>query len=172
MTKPVLYYYFKNKEGIFCTILDWATEKQGAIIAEVLGNTGPVVERLKKIEEAERLKKIDEDRLKKIADEQRLEKVEEDDRLKKIEEALHIAVPQLKHLTDTKDESGIPHLEAIYEHWKEGSRQREDQFSDGTLRLIGLLWALLDEDSLLLLEEPELSLNIGIINRLPALIHT
>ncbi|MBE9483419.1 MAG: AAA family ATPase [Bacteroidetes bacterium] len=92
-------------------------------------------------------------------------------RLKKIEEALHIAVPQLKRLTDTKDESGIPHLEMIYDHWKEGSRQREDQFSDGTLRLIGLLWALLDEDSLLLLEEPELSLNIGIINKLPALIH-
>ncbi|HHI30511.1 MAG TPA: chromosome segregation protein SMC [Candidatus Methanoperedenaceae archaeon] len=93
-------------------------------------------------------------------------------RLKKIEEALHIAVPQLKHLTDTKDESSTPHLEAIYEHWKQkGARQREDQFSDGTLRLIGLLWALLDEDSLLLLEEPELSLNIGIINKLPALIH-
>lgn len=92
-------------------------------------------------------------------------------RLKKIEEALHIAVPQLKHLADTKDESGIPHLEAIYKHWTEGSRQREDQFSDGTLRLIGLLWALLDEDSLLLLEEPELSLNIGIVNKLPALMH-
>jgi len=92
-------------------------------------------------------------------------------RLKKIEEALHTAVPQLGYLTDTKDESGILHLEATYEHWEEGSRQREDQFSDGTLRLIGLLWALLDEDSLLLLEEPELSLNIGIITKLPALIY-
>jgi predicted ATPase len=92
-------------------------------------------------------------------------------RLKKIEEALRIAVPQLRHLVDTEDESGIPHLEVVYEHWKKGVRQREDQFSDGTLRLIGLLWALLDEDSLLLLEEPELSLNIGIISKLPALIY-
>lgn len=93
-------------------------------------------------------------------------------RLKKIEEALRIAVPQLKHLTDTKDESGAPHLESFYEHWRsEGARQREDQFSDGTLRLIGLLWALMEEDSLLLLEEPELSLNIGIISKLPALMH-
>jgi predicted ATPase len=93
-------------------------------------------------------------------------------RLKKIEEALRTAVPQLKHLTDIKDESGIPHLEAIYEHWRpRGAKQREDQFSDGTLRLIGLLWALLDGDSLLLLEEPELSLNAGIVGKLPALMH-
>lgn len=93
-------------------------------------------------------------------------------RLRKIEEALRVAVPQLKNLTETKDESGIPHLEAIYEHWRPmGARQREDQFSDGTLRLLGLLWSLLESDSLLLLEEPELSLNAGIVNKLPALIH-
>ncbi|RAQ41462.1 chromosome segregation protein SMC, partial [Arthrospira sp. O9.13F] len=79
-------------------------------------------------------------------------------RLKKIEEALKLAVPQLKNLTDTKDEMGAPHLEAIYEHWRpQAGKQREDQFSDGTLRLIGLLWSLLESDSLLLLEEPELS---------------
>lgn len=93
-------------------------------------------------------------------------------RLKKIERALRIAVPQLKELTDVKDKGGFPHLEAVYEHWRpKGAKQREDQFSDGTLRLIGLLWSLLDGDSLLLLEEPELSLNSGIVRRLPALIH-
>jgi predicted ATPase len=93
-------------------------------------------------------------------------------RLKKIEGALRVAVPQLKHLIDIKDESGVPHLEATYEHWRlKGAKQREDQFSDGTLRLIGLLWALLDGDSLLLLEEPELSLNSGIVSKLQALMH-
>ncbi len=93
-------------------------------------------------------------------------------RLKRIEEALRIAVPQLKNLTETKDEAGIPHLEAIYEHWRpKGAKQREDQFSDGTLRLLGLLWSLLESDSLLLLEEPELSLNTGIVTELPALLH-
>ena len=93
-------------------------------------------------------------------------------RLRKIEGALRVAVPQLKHLIDIKDKSGIPHLEATYEHWRpKGAKQREDQFSDGTLRLIGLLWALLDGDSLLLLEEPELSLNSGIVSKLPALMH-
>jgi ABC-type cobalamin/Fe3+-siderophores transport system ATPase subunit len=67
---------------------------------------------------------------------------------------------------------GVPHLEAVYEHWRpQAGKQREDQFSDGTLRLIGLLWALLETNSLLLLEEPELSLNSGIISKLPALIY-
>lgn len=93
-------------------------------------------------------------------------------RLKKIEEALHIAVPQLKQLAYLKDETGIPHLEAVCEHWRaKGTKQREDQFSDGTLRLIGLLWSLLEGDSLLLLEEPELSLNVSIVSKLPALIY-
>lgn len=67
---------------------------------------------------------------------------------------------------------GIPHLEAVYEHWRpRAGKQREDQFSDGTLRLIGLLWSLLESDSLLLLEEPELSLNAGITTKLPSLIY-
>jgi predicted ATPase len=93
-------------------------------------------------------------------------------RLRKIEAALRIAVPQLKELTDVKDETGIPHLEAVYQHWRpRGAKQREDQFSDGTLRLIGLLWSLLESDSMLLLEEPELSLNSGIIRKLPALMY-
>lgn len=93
-------------------------------------------------------------------------------RLGRIERALVIAVPQLKHLTDTKDEAGIPHLEAVYTHWRpKGAKQREDQFSDGTLRLLGLLWSLLESDSLLLLEEPELSLNSGIIMKLPSLMY-
>lgn len=91
-------------------------------------------------------------------------------RLRKIEEALRQAVPQMKDLTDTKDEVGAPHLEVLYEHWRpKAGRQREDQFSDGTLRLIGLFWSLLDGDSPLLLEEPELSLNAAIVRRLPRL---
>lgn len=93
-------------------------------------------------------------------------------RLKKIEAALRYAVPQLKQLTDIKDERGVPHLEAVYEHWRpKAGKQREDQFSDGTLRLIGLLWSLLEGESPLLLEEPELSLNAGIVSKIPALIY-
>jgi len=95
-----------------------------------------------------------------------------DSRLRKIEGALVKAVPQLKHLTHIQDEAGIPHLEAIYEHWRpKGAKQREDQFSDGTLRLIALIWSLLESQTLLLLEEPELSLNIAIIRTLPTIIY-
>jgi predicted ATPase len=92
-------------------------------------------------------------------------------RLRRIEAALREAVPQLKNLTDVKDDAGVPHLEAVYTHWRPNAgRQREDQFSDGTLRLIGLFWSLLEGDSPLLLEEPELSLHSGIVSRLPALL--
>ena len=93
-------------------------------------------------------------------------------RLRKIGEALKIAVPQLAELKDVKDTAGIPHLEAVYRHWRpRGAKQREDQFSDGTLRLLGLLWSLLESDSLLLLEEPELSLNSAVIRKLPGLMY-
>jgi predicted ATPase len=94
-------------------------------------------------------------------------------RLAIIEEALQIAVPQLKQLQFVRDpDSGRPHLEALYSHWRPNAGwQREDQFSDGTLRLIGFMWSLLEEDSLLLLEEPEQSLNAGIVAQLAAVIH-
>jgi predicted ATPase len=93
-------------------------------------------------------------------------------RLKKIEEALRIAVPQLEHLSHVRDDRGVPHLEVIYKHWRaQGAKQREDQFSDGTLRLLGLLWSLLEGESLLLLEEPELSLNVGVVSKLSPLIY-
>lgn len=93
-------------------------------------------------------------------------------RLRKIENALRLAVPQLRNLTHMKDAMGFPHLEATYEHWRShGAKQREDQFSDGTLRLIALLWVLLEGDSLLLLEEPELYLHSAIVTKLPSIIH-
>ena len=93
-------------------------------------------------------------------------------RLRKIEGALKIAVPQLKELKFIRDETtGRPHLQALYSHWRPNAGlQREDQFSDGTLRLLGFLWSLLEGDSLLLLEEPELSLHTEIVSQLAALI--
>jgi predicted ATPase len=93
-------------------------------------------------------------------------------RLGKIGKALQIAVPQFAEIRFIKDEiTGTPHLEALYEHHRPNAGwQREDQFSDGTLRLLGLLWSLFEGDSLLLLEEPELSLNNAIIEQIPVLI--
>ncbi|MBX3081348.1 MAG: AAA family ATPase [Anaerolineae bacterium] len=89
-------------------------------------------------------------------------------RLRKIKDALKIAIPQLIDLRLEKDERGIPHLQAKYQHWRpQGIWLNEDQFSDGTLRLMGLLWSILDGTGPLLLEEPELSLHPSIIRRLP-----
>jgi predicted ATPase len=95
-----------------------------------------------------------------------------DARLRRIREALLIAVPQLEDLNLERDERGLPHLVGSYEHWRpQGAKQTEDQFSDGTLRLLGLLWALQEGEGPLLLEEPELSLHSGIVRRLPGLIY-
>jgi len=46
VTKPVLYYYFKNKEGMLRDILDCAAEMQDAILEEVLDQKGTVQERI------------------------------------------------------------------------------------------------------------------------------
>lgn len=88
-------------------------------------------------------------------------------RLKRIEKVLQVVVPQLKQLTLVQDDQGRPHLQANFQHWHPfGAHQWESQFSDGTLRLIGMLWALQDNAGPLLLEEPELSLHSAIVRRL------
>jgi predicted ATPase len=90
-------------------------------------------------------------------------------RLRRIGDALKIAVPQLADLALWRDEiKGTPHLRGKYDHWRpQGAWQMEEQFSDGTLRLIGLLWAILDGAGPLLLEEPELSLHPEVVRFLP-----
>lgn len=94
-------------------------------------------------------------------------------RLRRIGKALALAVPQFKELRFLKDTvTGRPHLEAMYSHHRPNAGwQREEQFSDGTLRLLGLLWSLVESDSLLLLEEPELSLNDAIVREIPQLMN-
>ena len=91
-------------------------------------------------------------------------------RLRRITEALQVAVPQLQELKLERDTRGTPHLIGRYEHWrKHGARQDEAQFSDGTLRLLGLLWAVLAGRGPLLLEEPELSLHPAVVRHIPRL---
>jgi len=95
-----------------------------------------------------------------------------DYRLSKIQGILQKAVPQLRDLS-FKEDVGQPHLEVTYEHWRpNGAKQIETQLSDGTLRLIGLLWSLISGKGILLLEEPELSLHTAIVEQLPELFHS
>jgi len=92
-------------------------------------------------------------------------------RLRQIQEALRVAVPQLKEIELWRDSRGTPHLRGRYEHWRpKGAWQTEEQFSDGTLRLMGLLWVALEKDGPLLLEEPELSLHPEIVRVLPQML--
>jgi predicted ATPase len=95
-----------------------------------------------------------------------------DARLRRIQSVLRVAVPQLRELKLDQDKRGTPHLYGNYEHWHpKGAWQTEADFSDGTLRLLGLLWALLDDSGPLLLEEPELSLHPEIVRYIPQMIY-
>jgi len=89
-------------------------------------------------------------------------------RLRKMREALRVVVPQLQELELTKDDRGTPHLRGRYENWRpHGAWQTEDHFSDGTLRLLGLLWSAQSGTGPLLLEEPELSLHPEAVRYIP-----
>lgn len=96
-----------------------------------------------------------------------------DFRLRTIEDILLKVIPNLEQLRFAKDEStGRPHLEMLYNHWRpKAGWQREDQFSDGTLRLIAMLWTLLSSNKMILLEEPELSLHKAIVEQIPGLLY-
>jgi predicted ATPase len=92
--------------------------------------------------------------------------------INRIKKVLKYALPNLEELDFKPDEMGIPHFEATFKQWRsKGVKHQERHFSDGTLRLIGLLWALQDGTKPILLEEPELSLHSAIIMRLPDIIY-
>jgi AcrR family transcriptional regulator len=46
VSKPVLYYYFKSKEGLFLAILEMAENLQKQLLSEVLESEGKVLDRL------------------------------------------------------------------------------------------------------------------------------
>lgn len=89
-------------------------------------------------------------------------------RLRRIAEALRVAVPQLNSLELFNDVKGVPHLRGNFRHWRaQGVWQNETHFSDGTLRLLGLLWSITDGLGPLMLEEPELSLHPAVVQQIP-----
>ncbi len=93
-------------------------------------------------------------------------------RLRHIGQALKVALPQLDNMELKQDDIGKWHLQGGYEHWRSRpALQDERDFSDGTLRLIGLLWALQGRKGPVLLEEPELSLHSEVVRWLPSLFH-
>lgn len=93
---------------------------------------------------------------------------------RRMQTALQAAVPEFESLGVVVDAGGRPHLVAGYRNWREHPAQHtEVEFSDGTLRLIGLLWTIVSAPAnggVLLLEEPELSLNSAIVRMLPTVL--
>jgi predicted ATPase len=92
-------------------------------------------------------------------------------RLRRIQQGLKVAVPQLEELELFQKARGTWHIRGRYQHWRpHGAWQDEADFSDGTLRLLGLLWSVIDGTGPLLLEEPELSLHSEVVARLPQML--
>lgn len=93
--------------------------------------------------------------------------------LRRLSEGLARAVPQFVELEFKDDEEGRPHLIAKYKHWRpHPAGQSEAHFSDGTLRLLGMLWAAAERNAgPLLLEEPELSLHDAIFEQLAPMLY-
>lgn len=83
---------------------------------------------------------------------------------REIREALKTVLPRIFNIAPGIDRSYFPHLQVIF---KSEHEHDERELSDGTLRLIGLLWSLQSGEGPLLFEEPELSLHPAIVRMIP-----
>lgn len=91
-------------------------------------------------------------------------------RLRRIGGALQTIMPRMNPELDFSPGDGVnqSHLKVRYEDWRKyGTVQTEEQLSDGALRLIALVWALLEGRDVIMLEEPEISFNEGLVKKLP-----
>lgn len=89
-----------------------------------------------------------------------------DQRLKWVVKSLRTVIPHFDDLQIGIDEPiGTPYLQARFDHWQDSDAwQSDSDLSDGTLRLIALLWATqADHAGPLLIEEPETSLHDGAV---------
>ena len=90
-------------------------------------------------------------------------------RLKRIGDALKPIVPNFGGDVgfERDEKTGKPHIRFRHDGWRSrGVWQNEESLSDGALRLIGLLWTLMERNNVTLLEEPELSFNEGVVGQL------
>ena len=90
-------------------------------------------------------------------------------RLRRIGDALKPIVPNFGGDVgfERDEKTGKPHIRFRHDGWRSrGVWQNEESLSDGALRLIGLLWTLMERNNVTLLEEPELSFNEGVVRQL------
>ncbi|MBF2755022.1 MAG: AAA family ATPase [Gammaproteobacteria bacterium AqS3] len=93
-------------------------------------------------------------------------------RLRKISGVIRIVSPGLDDIRPEPDGCGGYQLTASCDNGRSGNiRIGQGQMSDGTLRMIGLSWALLENSSVLLLEAPEESLHSEVVRILTWLLY-
>ncbi|MGI8475994.1 MAG: AAA family ATPase [Thermomicrobiales bacterium] len=93
-------------------------------------------------------------------------------RLRRVRNILRVAIPGLSDLDVSRDKHGAAHLRARFGEGRASMAWQDERLlSDGTVRLAGLLWALLDGTGLILLEEPESSLHSALVRYLPQMLH-
>jgi predicted ATPase len=98
-----------------------------------------------------------------------LEEAERERILEEISPVVAQAVPQLHGLRALYDHlEKQPHLEARFQDAL-GATHLEDQLSDGTLRLFGMLFTMLRGHGPLLVEEPDLFLHPAFVRLLPGI---
>ena len=94
-------------------------------------------------------------------------------RLRRIGDALKSIVPNFGGDVgfERNEKTGQPHIRFRHDGWRRyGVWQNEESLSDGALRLIGLLWTLMERNNVTLLEEPELSFNEGVVGQLSGIL--
>lgn len=93
--------------------------------------------------------------------------------LNQIGKILRWAIPNFEELLLEPDvNSWVFHLVARFKNWRAPTAKQTELFlSDGTIRLIWIIWTLLAKKTgILLIDEPEVSLHTAIIRSLPKII--
>ena len=95
------------------------------------------------------------------------------ERLNYIGRALTLVGTPIEKIELKRGNRNRPHIRAKFSNWRPNGiwmEEVEGELSDGSLRLMGLLWAMMEETGLMLIEEPELSLHPEIIRKIPQLL--
>ena len=101
-----------------------------------------------------------------------LNKRTRDSRLRRMTKSIQTIKPEFSNFEYLLNNKGRPNLRFKYDDWRrDGTFLNEQHLSDGELRFIGLIWTLMENNNVTMLEEPELSFNEGIIKALPSIFY-
>lgn len=91
-------------------------------------------------------------------------------RLKRISEVMTRLIEGFGQLRIERDYFGRWHLAASCSHWRPRvSWQNWTQWPDGSLRLLSIFWSILEKDTPLLIEEPEIGLHPEAVSFIPGI---